>query len=79
MPHSNLTLPALIYKPNKHRALSSFLLLIKNNLTHIHTVKLKGIGGKSEIFITEARAIFSKSGVRFFASVRQKQINNLIH
>jgi len=69
MPHSNLTLPAVIFRPNKYRMLSNFLLLIKNNLTHIQPMKLKGIGGKSEILITEARILFSKGGVRFFSSV----------
>ena len=69
MPHSNLTLPAVIFKPNKYRSISSFLLLIKNNLTHIHPVKLKGIGGKSEISIIEARILFQKDGIRYFNSV----------
>lgn len=70
MPHSNITLPAIIFKPIKYRALSSFLLLIKNNLTHIYPIKLKGIGGKSDIHIDEIRIPLKQGSINFFALVK---------
>lgn len=69
LPHSNLTLPALLFKPIKYRTPTTFLLLIKNNLTRIHPVKLKGIGGKSDVLITESRVLLNKSGIKYYAFV----------
>ena len=67
--HANLTLPAVLFKPVKYKASASFLLIIKNNLTHIYPVKLKGIGGKSEVLITESRIPLEKAGIHYFVSV----------
>lgn len=52
-----------------YRSLSRFRLLIKNNLTHIHSVRLRGVGGRSEIFITEVRTLLNKASIPFFSSV----------
>ena len=70
-PHSNLTLPLLFFKPNKFNQ-SSMTLYIKNNLSYLSTIRLKGTGGKGNLIISEIRAIVERNGTRFFSTVRMQ-------
>jgi hypothetical protein len=53
-PHSNITIPALIYQPTSAKEYHS-ALYIKNNLTGIFEVPIKGIGGYGYLIVTDVK------------------------
>lgn len=68
-PHSNLTIPALAFKPYKYKSLSTLSLYIKNNLTFLYPLKLRGIGGKGDIIVSETRLLISRGKFKFSLAV----------
>lgn len=68
-PHSNLTLPAIYFHPQRTKPTSA-ILLVKNNLTGIHMVSLKGIGGSGKLEFIEVRRQVSIDSEMFERIVR---------
>jgi hypothetical protein len=53
-PHANITIPALIYQPSTKKEYTS-TLYIKNNLTSIFEVPIKGIGGYGNLVVSDVK------------------------
>ncbi len=59
----------MIFKPFKYKATSTLSLYIKNNLTILYPIKLKGIGGKGEIIVAETRLLINRGDFNFIIAV----------
>ena len=64
LPHSKLTIPAIHFYPQKTKSTNA-ILIIKNNLTGIHMVSLKGIGGCGKLEFIEVRRQVPINSERF--------------
>ena len=53
-PHSDITIPALIHQPNSNKEYN-IMLYVKNNLTSIFEIPVKGTGGSGNIIVTDVK------------------------
>lgn len=53
-PHSNITIPALIHQPNLNKE-SGVTLYIKNNLTSVFSIPVRGTGGSGNLHVINVK------------------------
>lgn len=67
-PHSNITIPALIYQPSSFKEYNT-VLYIKNNLTSIFEIPVRGVGGFGNLLVSDIQKYDDEKG-KYIRSVK---------